>query len=468
MAVRKYDMELIRFEAQKELARREFFSYCQVMAPDFYKDDRDYQKVLCDEMEDFYRSDDDVLIINMPPRFGKSRTATLFVPWIFGRDPSAKIMTASYNSTLSTSFSKSVRNQIMEIKADRDRVVYSDLFPDIKIKRGDAAMNLWSLEGQHQNYLATSPDATFTGFGANILIIDDLIRSALEANNEMKLEGHWNWFTDSMLSRLEDGGKIIAIMTRWASEDLAGRLLDYCKEEGWSYRHISMKALQDDGTMLCEDVLSHESYVKKTKAMSPEIASANYQQIPIDIQGRLYKSFKTYEKVPQNTEGYPLFEGVYSYTDTADTGDDHLVNIIFGYYNKEAYILDVIYTKEGMEVTEEMVAKAYHEFEVNEAQIEANHGATAFPRAVGKILDQKYKSNKTYIKYFYQKRNKIARIISNASWIMNHIYFPVNWRDKWPEYHDAMIKYQKEGKNAHDDAPDATTGVAEMCYALGA
>ena len=57
--------------------------------------------------------------------------------------------------------------------------------------------------------------------------------------------------------------------------------------------------------------------------------------------------------------------------------------------------------------------------------------------------------------------NKISRILSNATWVMEHIYFPVNWKDKWPEYYDDMIKYQKEGKNAHDDAQDATTGIAE-------
>ena len=62
---------------------------------------------------------------------------------------------------------------------------------------------------------------------------------------------------------------------------------------------------------------------------------------------------------------------------------------------------------------------------------------------------------------FHQSENKIARILSNSTWIMNHLYFPVNWKDRWPDYYEAMNRYQKEGKNAHDDAPDATTGIAE-------
>ncbi|MDL0354733.1 terminase, partial [Clostridioides difficile] len=97
---------------------------------------------------------------------------------------------------------------------------------------GDSAMNLWSLENGYNNYLATSPTGTATGFGATILLIDDVIKNAEEAYNENVLEKHWDWFTNTMLSRLEEGGKIIIIMTRWSSKDLAGRALEHYKEEG--------------------------------------------------------------------------------------------------------------------------------------------------------------------------------------------------------------------------------------------
>ena len=62
---------------------------------------------------------------------------------------------------------------------------------------------------------------------------------------------------------------------------------------------------------------------------------------------------------------------------------------------------------------------------------------------------------------FYQSKNKIARIISNATWCMNHVYFPADWQTKHPEFYEALYKYQKEGKKKHDDAPDALTGLAE-------
>ena len=65
------DMELIKLEARKELARREFFYFCNLLAPDFYKEDREYLKILCDELQDFYFSNDDVLIINMPSKLAR-------------------------------------------------------------------------------------------------------------------------------------------------------------------------------------------------------------------------------------------------------------------------------------------------------------------------------------------------------------------------------------------------------------
>lgn len=457
------DKELIRLGARTELARREFFFYCQLKAPDFYKDDREYLTQLCNSLQEFVESDEEVCVINVPPRHGKSRTAGNLVEWFLGNDPTKKIMTGSYNETLSTMFSKNVRNSIQAVKADIYKPVFSDVFPGVRIKYGDAAMNLWSLEGGYNNYLATSPTGTATGFGCDLMIIDDLIKAAKEAYNARVLEEHWTWFTDTMLSRLEEGGKIIIIMTRWHSEDLAGRVLEWCKEKGKRYRHIAMKALIDkeSHTMLCPEILSYASYMDKISAMGEDIASANYNQEPIDLKGQLYTSFKTYDDVPRDTTGKPLFSSVRNYTDTADEGSDYLCSITYGVYNKEAYILDVIYTQKPMEDTEPMVAKALFEYGVNRARIESNNGGRGFARSVNSILKQEYKSNKTKVRWFHQSENKIARILSNSTWVMNHIYYPKNWKDRWPDYYKAMYKYQREGNNAHDDAPDATTGVAE-------
>lgn len=460
---------LVKLGAKIELAKREFFFYCQLKAPDFYKSDRSFLVRLCNEFQEFLVSDETVMIVNLPPRHGKSRTAGCFVEWVLGRDANQKIMTGSYNETLSTMFSKNVRNSISAEKADVNIPVYSDVFPETKIKRGDGAMNLWSLEGGYNNYLATSPTGTATGFGCSLMIIDDLIKNAEEANNENIKEKHWEWFTNTMLSRLEENGKIIIIMTRWASDDLAGRALEHYTQQGAKVRHITMKALIDKEhhTMLCSDILSYNSYQAKIKAMGVDIASANYQQEPIDLKGRLYESFKTYSELPKDNNGNLLFDGIYSYTDTADEGNDFLCSIIWGVYMREAYILDVYYTKESMEITETETAKRHKEFNVNNALIESNNGGSGFARNVRRISNEQLGNYVTIFQWFHQSKNKKARVVSNSSWVQNHIYFPVNWRDKFPEYYLAMTKYQREGKNMHDDAPDATTGVAETMYRLG-
>lgn len=451
------DKAIIKKGAVMELARREFYYFCRVLSPAFYKKERTFLKELCNDLQDFYYSnDDDVLVLNIPPRHGKSFTGGHLAQWIFGINPDEKIITGSYNETLSTVFSKQVRNSIQEIKADEDKTVYSDIFPDSRIQHGDGAMNLWSLEGKYNNYLATSPTGTATGFGATLLIIDDLIKSAGEAFNAATLENHWSWFVNTMLSRLEKNGKIIIIMTRWHSNDLAGRVLKELPERGYSVRHINKKAVQDDGTMLCEDILSKKEYEKRSSTMSPEIAAANYQQQPIDIKGRLYSGFKTYDELPSNVVRRS------SYTDTADTGSDYLATYIYDETaDKEAYIVDIIYTKDGMEITEPLLAKKLHENKVNLARIESNNGGRGFGRSVERILRDKYGSNRTSFDLFHQSKNKVARILSNATWVMEHIYFPANWRHRWPKLYEALTTYQKEGKNANDDAQDALTGVSE-------
>lgn len=455
--------ERIKRQAKRELARREFFYFCNLMASDFYKPKRRYLVELCEALQEFYEDEKaKVLIINEPPRHGKSRTASLFVEWVLGRNPAEKIMTGSYNNILSATFAKNVRNAIQEVKADDNITVYSDIFPNVRIKRGDAAMDMWSLDGGYNSYLATSPSGTATGFGCSLLIIDDIIKNAEEAYNETAKEKSWLWFTNTMLSRLEEGGKILIIMTRWASDDLAGRAIEHFGEAA---KVITMKALQPDGTMLCDEILSRRSYEEKVRAMGADIASANYQQEPIDLKGQLYSSFKTYDRIPADANGNPLFMAIRNYTDTADTGTDYLCSIVYGVYNGEAYVLDLLYTKDAMEETEPATAAMLYRNNVNVADFESNNGGRGFARQVRRILQDIYKSNKTVINTFAQTKNKAARILSNSTWVMEHIYFPTNWKDRWPEYYRAMTRYQREGKNANDDAQDATTGIAEKINA---
>lgn len=458
------DKQLLRLYARMELARRSFWEFCKFTSPDFYTEDRAFLRDLAERLQWFVEeAQEQIMVINMPPRHGKSRTATNFVKWLFGRySKDIKVMTGSYNETLSSTFAKQVRDAISE-KPTLGVTVYSDIFPKTRIKYGEAAVQKWALEGSQQaNYLATSPTGTATGFGCNIMIIDDLIKNAEEAYNANVLQRQITWFTDTMLSRTENGFKIIVIMTRWASNDLAGFILANYP----GVVHVNYKAVQDDGSMLCDAILCRSDYDLKTRHMDKAIVAANYNQEPIDIKGRLYTRIKTYKEIPTDEGGKPLFRYLLNYTDTADTGGDYLCSICYGMYDGYYYVLDLLYTKDAMELTEPETSRMLMRNQIGCAIIESNNGGRGFARNVERLCRESGNRH-TNIRWFHQTQNKAARILSNSTSVMDNVLFPIGWEDRWPEFADAISRYQREGKNEHDDAPDALTGVYENPKPLG-
>ncbi|NFA42708.1 terminase [Clostridium botulinum] len=446
-----------------EKCRRSFWTFCKTIAPDFYKEDRKHLKTLCDILQDLYEhkllKDNGEpytrLMINMPPRFGKSRTLILFCEWCLGISTRNRIITCSYNDDLATDFSRYTRDGINDIKTYPHEIIYSDIFPKSKIKDGNASYHQWALEGEFFNYKGAGIGGTITGKGCNISIVDDPVKDAETAFNEEALNKIWRWYTGTFLSRLEGNGIQIINMTRWSKNDICGRILD--GEEAGEWYILKMEAMNEEtGKLLSDEILDSNKYKSLKTNMDLSIFRANYHQEPIDIQGRLYQVFKTYTTLPEH------FERIMAYVDTADTGDDCLCCIIAGIYQGEAWVLDVYFSKDGMEITEPRAAQKLVVNNVNIAHIESNNGGRGFARNVEKILWEKYNTRKPSIKWFHQKNNKQARILSNSTFVMDHIYFPHNWKDRFPEYYKAMNEYQREGKNKHDDAPDATTGLGEL------
>jgi len=469
MNLKKANHNYLLYEAECELARRSFWHYCQLLSPKFYTEDRTHLVNLCLTLQKLYDrqllNDEGKpyrkIMINMPPQHGKSRTLINFCQWILGKNNENRIIQCSYNDNAAHDFARYTRDGIQEIKLQNE-YVYSDVFPETRIKQGDGSYEKWSLEGQHFNYLGAGIGGSITGKGGTVLIIDDPVKSAEIAYNETALEKIWQWYTGTFISRVsaEDGEPLeIIVMTRWAKKDLCGFILESSEAEKWFT--IKYKAFdKESGLMLCPSLLSKSRYETLESLQPKEILEANYNQQPIDVKGRLYSEFKTYEKLP-NSSGKILLDAIMNYTDTADEGKDYLCSICYGIYQGEAYVLDVIYTKDSMEITEPAVADMLVKNHVKDARIESNNGGRGFARNVEKIIWEKYKTKSVVIKWFHQSENKKARILSNATVVMNRIYFPINWKDKWKEYYTAMISYQKEGQNINDDAPDATTGIAE-------
>lgn len=449
--------EVLQALYERRLTKSWFRQKCEELAPAWY-----IEAVKWDRLKDdhVYTS----LMQNLPPRVGKSRTLTNFCKWVLGKDRTNRIITCSYNDDLAQSFSRYTRDGITEKKNLPSQIVYSDIFPESRIKAGNASFQEWALEGQFFNYKGSGVGGSITGKGANITIVDDPVKDAEVAFNEAALDKIWLWYTGTFLSRLEDGesgGIDIVNMTRWAKGDPCGRILDGPDADQWFI--LEMEAYYKGADqMLSPSILSRTKYESLSRLMEESIFHANYHQVPLDLKGVLYKSFKLYDQLPADANGNSLAEKIIAYTDTADEGNDYLCCIVAALYQKQLYALDVLYTKEGMETTEVETAQILVTNKATEAKIESNNGGRGFARNVERILLEKFKTRQPTVSWFHQSKNKVARILVGSTYVMNNLYFPRNWRDRWPEYYKAMTQYLREGKNKNDDAPDATTGLVEL------
>jgi predicted phage terminase large subunit-like protein len=447
---------------ERRLTKEWFRAACEEIAPAWYIETVQWDRLV--EGRVYLR-----LMQNLPPRVGKSRTLTNFCKWILGKNHTNRLITCSYNDDLAQSFSRYTRDGITERKNIPSQIVFSDIFPTAKIKAGNASFQEWALEGQFFNYKGSGVNGTITGKGANVTVVDDPVKDAEVAFNTTALDKIWLWYTGTFLSRLEDGGEggiEIMNMTRWAKGDPCGKILDGPEADQWFI--LNMQAYYKDADeMLCPRILSKGKYLSLSVMMDESIFNANYHQQPLDLKGILYPSFKLYDDLPRDENGAPLYEKIIAYGDTADEGSDYLCVPIAALYQKQLYLIDVLYTKDGMETTELETAEILFNNKVDEATIESNNGGKGFARNVERILWEKFETRTPYIKWFHQSQNKVARILIGSTYIMQNMYFPRNWKERWPEYYNAMTRYKREGKNKNDDAPDATTGLAELVMDRG-
>lgn len=443
----KLDRESIR-KINIELANRDFWHYCKLRIPTVYREDRPWLKDMCTRMQDFIQnSEKRFMVVNIPPRHFKSLTGKLVTEWCLGNNPSIGFMTGSYNETLASIFSKGVRNAIQTAPGiNKNKYVFQDIFPGVTISKNDAAAGMWSLQDNPvPNYLATSPGGTATGVGCQIMLIDDILRNAIEAYSTTVLESNADWFFNTMMSRLEGNWKVIIVMQRWAEDDLAGKVL-----RAYDCEHVIYPAYTEvDGkrVFLDENILDEKSYAAKTHRMNPDIANAIYLQKPTNAAGRLYKDFNEY-----NPREFTLKsdEMVYCVTDTADRGTDSLVALTYVLRNDVAYILEPLFTRDPMEITERLAADLHDKWGVSVSWTEANNG--------GRLYAQNVRRNMTSKKCIFEDgvttANKEARILQSSGWVQRNVVFPAGWKHVYPELYMEIMSYDARGKNEHDDAVD--------------
>ena len=255
------------------------------------------------------------LIINMPPRHTKSEFASVYFPaWIIGKFPKLKIMQVSHNTELAVRFGSKVRNII-------DSSEYKQIFGDVKLREDSKAKGRWETN-QGGEYYAAGVGASITGRGADLLIIDDP-HTEQDSMSDLAMERAYDWYTSGPRQRLHPGGSILLVMTRWAEDDLTGRLLKAQKEpKADSWKTISFPAILPDGKPVWSEYWEL-SELEKIKASLPvRNWSAQYMQEPTSEEGAIIKRewwqpWKE-EHIPNLIHVIQSYDTAFSKKETAD------------------------------------------------------------------------------------------------------------------------------------------------------
>ncbi len=465
---------LLKKEKLIRKAQGSLWEFCKLLHPDFYKEGRQYLKDYCNMLQALYEKqllnpDDNNepysnAAISFPPRHGKSRTLVLFCCWVYGKDIANMVLYLSYSDEVATDFSRYVRDEISRKRCRPNEIIFNDVFRHVKIKKGDAAVQKWSLEGRHFSYKAAGIGGGVTGKGATLIIIDDPIKNSYEAFNKTRKQAILAWIKGTVLSRMEANCLLIFNMTRWASDDPIGHFV--AGPDGKNFYIYQKNVADDNGVMLCEAVLSAKRLGFLQRNTDPLIFAANYYNKLIDEQFLMYPGFKRFSK-----SEYRRYKETVNATDTADKGTDFFSSPVaktFEYQNEEGdietdlYIWDWLYTQEDTKTTPRQFAELLVKNEVTYSRVESNGGGNVIANFALYILTQEYPDSKINIETFAQAKNKEARIRDAAYWIIKHVWFPDDFHITHPLVWKALTEFLRVGKNDNDDAPDSLTILAEM------
>lgn len=449
--------EEIKQAARIELARRDFWSFEQILYPELFTDERKLLKEMADTIQGFIEdSDKHYLVLSVPPGHYKSFTAKNLALWLMGKDPMTRIIGVANSGDLASMFSTQIRDTILGVNVGKGGIKYPEIFPDTKIKYGFATKSKWELEGSAEpSYRATSPTSAITGSRADFFIVDDIIKNHTEAMNANALADHFNFYKNTLFSRTDgDNYKFIFVMQRWATNDLSGEII---KLYGDDVVVVNYEIEDKDGNMLEPSIMSRKKFEEAKKTLDPNILKANYYQQPVDIEGRLYDGFEEWTKLPDDLI-------IKNNTDVADQGNDNVASINWGMVKTEddikVYITDIYYSPDKAEITEPAVAKMINAGNVSEAEFESNNGGKGYARNVERGLHS-LDNFKTVVKWTPQTSNKEARILASSAWNSRHIYMPPNWTSKYPEFASEVLGYVAGGKNQHDDGVDVLATIYE-------
>ena len=277
------------------------------------------------------------LMIFMPPRHGKSMTVTeTFPSYFLGRFPKKRVIAVSYGDSLARRFGRKNRQKVEEFG--------KDLF-GVQLAADNASVQDWATD-QGGGMLSVGIGAGITGHGADLLLMDDVIKNREEANSAHIRNKIYDEYQSSLSTRLHSGGAMILIMTRWHEDDLAGRIL--AQEDGWEV--LSLPAEAEEGDLLGRDPgqplwaaggFDAEWLDQTKKALGSQAFNSIHQQRPSAAAGNIIKRewIKYYRQLP------PKFDEMLISLDAAFKGNadsDYVVFTVWGKDHASKYLVDQI------------------------------------------------------------------------------------------------------------------------------
>jgi predicted phage terminase large subunit-like protein len=276
-------MEDLEESQKRESSRKDFLDFVKFVWPAFIEGK--HHKIMAESFERVARGELKRLIINMPPRHTKSEFASYLLPaWFLGQYPDKKIIQTAHTAELSVGFGRKVRN----IVNDED---FKKIFPDLSLRADSKAAGRWNTS-KGGEYFAIGVGGAVTGKGADLLIIDDP-HSEQEGQSidPSVFDKTYDWYTSGPRQRLQPGGAIIIVMTRWHKRDLTGKIIKASvQREGVDqWEVIEFPAILPSGNALWPEFWSQKELIALRDELPAAKWSAQYQQDPTSEEGALVK-----------------------------------------------------------------------------------------------------------------------------------------------------------------------------------
>ncbi|AJO24793.1 phage terminase large subunit [Weizmannia coagulans] len=274
-------------QAKRELARRSYRDYVEYVHHGHYRHFR-HTELICEHLQPIADGEQHFIMIEMPPRHGKSMTVTeTFPSYFIGKNPDKRVITAAYSDGLATKFGRVNRNKFNEFAPE--------IF-GVQLSESNAATKDWGVSGHNGGMISTGIGGSITGQGADLMIIDDPIKNMKEAQSQLIRDNIWDEWEATLSTRLHDGASVIVIMTRWHEDDLIGRLLARSPRK---WERLRLPAIAEDendllgreiGEALCPELGFDEQWAEEKKTeVGSRTWAALYQQRPSPAGGGIFK-----------------------------------------------------------------------------------------------------------------------------------------------------------------------------------